>query len=46
MKQLDDNIGVVFSKLEAIGQMDNTASTAKTKQTSDHSADLADSIVR
>ena len=24
MKQLDDNIGVVFAKLEAMGQMDNT----------------------
>ena len=24
MKQLDDNIGVVFDKLKAIGQMDNT----------------------
>jgi arylsulfatase A-like enzyme len=24
MKQLDDNIGIVFAKLEAMGQMDNT----------------------
>ena len=24
MKQLDDNIGVVFAKLEAMGQLDNT----------------------